>query len=71
MGSAYAHNSKKEGLTVIQITLEDDEVGFGEMLEEIRSFRMEIPLRFCEYSAQVGLHIETYECIAGAPERVC
>ena len=30
-------------LTVVQVTLEDDEVRFGEVLEQIWGFRVEIP----------------------------
>lgn len=32
-------------LTVVEITLEDDEVGLGEVLEKVGRFGIQVPLR--------------------------
>lgn len=51
-------------LSVVEISLEDDQVGLGEVLEEIWSFRVEVPLMSAR---STGL---TYEGITGTPEGV-
>ncbi len=54
---------------MIQVTLKDDKVRFGEVLEEIRCFGVKVPLRGISI-AQSSICELSYKGITGAPEGV-